>query len=151
MTLTGENKKAQAYYFNASKLDVNDIQFEPNDSSSPEEKRETLLQLYNAGLLADEDGKISKENKNRILEAFGFGGYENAKDISALHIAKAGEENLEMKTREVEVDVYDDHSLHITEHTRFLLGEEFKRAKDKEIIKERFIKHIDKHKENLNK
>ena len=147
MTLTGENKKTQAYYFNASKLDVNDIQFEPNEASSPEEKRATLLQLYNAGLLSDEDGKISKENKNRILEAFGFGGYENARDISSLHIAKASEENLDMKTGETAVDSYDDHDLHITEHTRFLLGEEFKRMKNKEGVKARFIAHIKAHEE----
>ena len=147
MTLTGENKKTQAYYFNASKLDVNDIQFEPNDSSSPEEKRSILLQLYNAGLLSDEEGKISKENKNRILEAFGFGGYENARDISALHVAKASEENLDMRTGEVEVDSYDDHGMHITEHTRFLLSEEFKRIKDKAGVKERFVQHIKKHEE----
>ena len=147
MTLTGENKKTQAYYFNASKLDVNDIQFEPNEASSPEDKRATLLELYNAGLLSDEEGKISKENKNRILEAFGFGSYENAKDISSLHIAKASEENLDMKMEEVEVDVYDDHAVHITEHTRFLLSEEFKRMKEKSPVKARVVAHIKAHEE----
>lgn len=149
MTLTGENKKTQAYYFNASKLDVNDIQFEAHDTTSPEEKRSTLLQLYNAGLLSDEDGKISRENKNRILEAFGFGSYENAKDISALHTAKASEENLDMRTKDVEADSYDDHALHVTEHTRFLLSEEFKRIKDKDAVKGRFIAHIQAHKNTL--
>ena len=145
MTLTGENKKTQAYYFNASKLDVNDIQFESNEVSSPEEKKAVLLQLYEAGLLADENGKISKENKNRILEAFGFGSYENARDISSLHIAKASEENLQLKAESIEVDEYDDHTLHITEHTRFLLSEEFKRLKNKAETKERFLAHIAVH------
>ena len=62
----------------------------------------------------DEDGKVSKANKERILEAFGFGGYENAKDISALHSAKASEENIQMKSETKKVDEYDDHALHIT-------------------------------------
>ncbi len=146
MTFTGENKKTQVYYFNASKLDVSDIQFETSDMTTPEEKRTVLLQLYEAGLLADEEGKISKENKNRILEAFGFGGYENAKDISALHIAKASEENLQLKEADAEVDVYDDHELHVVEHTRFLLSEEFKKAKRAD-VKERFIAHIRAHKQ----
>ena len=145
MTLTGENKKTQAYYFNASKLDVNDIQFESNEISSPEEKKTVLLQLYQAGLLADENGNISKENKNRILEAFGFGSYENARDISSLHIAKAGEENLGLKEGDVAVDEYDDHELHVTEHTRFLLSEEFKRVKNKDGVKARFLAHIAAH------
>ncbi len=146
MTLTGENKRTQIYYFNASKLDVNDIQFEANDASSPEEKRRVLLQLYEAGLLADEDGKIAKENKNRILEAFGFGSYENARDISALHMAKASEENITLKTGSVEIDVYDDHATHILEHTRFLLSEEFKKLRDGQ-AKERFIAHLRAHEE----
>ncbi len=145
MTMTGENKKVQAYYFNASKLDVNDIQFESNEVSSPEEKKQVLLELYQAGLLADEDGKISKENKNRILEAFGFGSYENARDISALHIAKAREENLTLKEGSVSVDGYDDHDLHAVEHTRFLLSEEFKKLGDSE-VKRRFVAHLEEHK-----
>ena len=105
------------------------------------------MELYNAGLLSDEEGKISKENKNRILEAFGFGSYENAKDISSLHIAKASEENLDMKMEGVEVDVYDDHAVHITEHTRFLLSEEFKRMKEKTPVKARVVAHIKAHEE----
>jgi hypothetical protein len=147
MTIAGENKKTQVYYFNASNLEVNDIQFEPIENTTPEERKATLLKLYEAGLLTDENGELSQENKNRILEAFGFGGYENAKDISALHIAKASEENLEMRAGEMDVDVYDDHTAHITEHTRFLLSEEFKRSKDKAQMKERFIKHIKAHEE----
>ncbi len=146
MTMTGENKKVQAYYFNASKLDVNDIQFESNQISTPEEKKAVLLQLYEAGLLTDEEGKISKENRHRILEAFGFGGYENARDISVLHIAKASEENLTMRTVETAVDSYDDHDLHITEHVRFLLSEEFKKIQDKE-VKKRLEAHLASHKQ----
>ncbi|MBO5412472.1 MAG: hypothetical protein J6A38_05290 [Clostridia bacterium] len=150
MTLTGENKKVETYYFNASTLSVSDIQFESQESASPEEKRATLLQLYEAGLLTDENGKVSKENKHRILEAFGFGGYENARDISSLHIAKALEENLTLRQEDVGVDEYDDHALHIVEHTRFLLSAEFKRAKNKEEWKKRFLAHIGEHKAKQN-
>ncbi len=146
MTLAGENKKTQVYYFNAAELDVNDLQFDSQDTVSPEEKKTTILRLYEAGLLTDEDGKMSAENKHRVLEAFGFGSLENARDISALHIAKAGEENLLMKGEEVEVDEYDDHALHITEHTRFLLSSEFKKGKNAAELKKRYVAHIATHK-----
>ncbi len=145
MTLTGENKRVQVHYFNASKLDVSDLQFEMQENFTPEEKKETLLRLYEAGLLTDADGKLTAENKHRILEAFGFGSYENARDISALHIAKAGEENLTLKAEEIFPDGYDEHELHITEHIRFLLSSEFKTSKNREEIKKRFIAHIDAH------
>ena len=151
MRITGENKKTQVYYFNAIDLSVNDVQFESEEAATPEEKRATILELYKAGLLSDENGQLSTENKNRILEAFGFGSYENARDISALHIAKAGEENLEMRQTEILPDSYDDHSLHIAEHTRFLLSAEFKKFRDGEALKRRFVKHMEEHKKFLKK
>ncbi len=146
MTMTGENKKTQVHYFNAANLAVNDLQFESQDASTPEEKRATLLKLYEAGLLTDEEGKLTSENKNRILEAFGFGGYENAKDISALHRGKAVEENLELREGELLPDCYDEHDTHILEHTRFLLSAEFKNSRNKEDWKKKFLTHIEAHK-----
>lgn len=147
MTLAGENKKTQVHYFNAGGLSVNDVQFESQDTSTPEEKRNVLMQLYEAGLLTDEKGNLTQENKNRILDAFGFGSYENARDISALHTAKASEENLTLKTAEITPDVYDDHDMHIDEHTRFLLSGEFKRVSNKEEIKGRFLAHMAAHRQ----
>ena len=64
-----------------------------------------------------------------------------------MHIAKAGEENLEMLKADLEVDEYDDHALHINEHTRYLLSAEFKRRKDKAELKKRYAAHIAVHKE----
>ncbi|MBQ2701658.1 MAG: hypothetical protein IJF64_01605 [Clostridia bacterium] len=146
MTLTGENRKTETYYFNAAALAVHDIQFDSEESATPEEKRTTLLKLYEEGILSDDEGKITRENKYRILEAFGFGGYENAKDISALHIEKANEENLTLKSSELLPDEYDDHELHIAEHTRFLLSAEFKRSRYQEETKKRFSEHMRQHK-----
>lgn len=145
MTLTGENKKTQVYYFNAANLAVNDVQFETEDATSPEEKKAALLQLYNAGLLTDENGKVSAENRNRILDAFGFGSYENARDLTALHLAKASEENIELKSGSVDVDEFDDHALHINEHTRFLLSSEFRNAANSAEQKARYAAHIAEH------
>ncbi len=150
MTMTGENKKTQVHYFNAAELTASDVRFETQEAVTPEEKKATLLKLYEAGLLTDEDGNLTRENKHRILEAFGFGSYENVQEISALHIGKAGEENLEMKKRDVGVDEYDDHALHISEHTRFLLSAEFKKLGSQgnlDLFKERYCKHIALHKQ----
>ncbi len=151
MTLTGENKKTQVYYFNASALQVNDLQFEQLESNDPTEKRETLLRLLNAGVLTDENGNIGEENKHRILDAFGFGNYENAKDISSMHIAKADEENLDLQREDTVVDDYDEHALHIKRHIRFLLSEQFKKSGKKDEIKKRVCAHIAEHRKALSK
>lgn len=144
LTIAGENKRTQVYYFNASELSSNDVVFETEDAVGPDEKKETLLKLFEAGLLSDENGKLSEDTRNRVLEAFGFGSYENARDISALHIAKAEEENLALRTKDVEPDSYDEHELHVVEHTRFLLSSEFLNHPD-EKVKKRFESHIAAH------
>ena len=151
MSLAGEGKKAKAYYFSSSEVLASDIVFEANEGSV-ESKKETLLKLFEAGLLTEEDGSVSKENRRRILEAFGFGSYENAQDISSLHIAKASEENVAFVGGEIAPDEFDDHDLHIGEHTRFLLSSAFKKASakksvDGKTLKERIAEHIKKHKE----
>ena len=146
MSLAGENGKVCAHYFSAGEVLGSDIRFEFEESEMASDKRQTLLKLFDCGLLTEEDGRVSKENKQRILEAFGLGSYENARDISALHIAKASEENLTLKSADAVADEYDDHELHIAEHTRFLLSDEFKKLVRKEEAKARFVEHIRQHK-----
>lgn len=151
MTLTGENKKTQVHYFNALELDVNDLQFEMQSVSTPEERKSTVLALFESGLLTEGNGKVSAENRKRILETFGFTTYENTQDISSLHVAKAGEENLEMRSIDVAVDEYDDHEVHLLEHTRYVLSSEFKKAKNKEALKARYVEHMQQHKNKKDK
>ncbi len=148
LTLTGKNKKTQVYYFNAADLAANDILFESEEKDTPLERRETLMKLLEAGILTGKDGTLSEENRTRILEEFGFENYENSQDLSALHRTKAGEENLRLKSEDVSPDVYDDHALHVAEHVRFLLSEEFKKIESGE-LKQRYVSHIAEHKKML--
>ena len=144
MTIVGENKRTQLFYFNASEMPTADIRFVGEVTTTPTEKREMLLKLFEAGLLTDEQGKISKAHRNQILDAFGFGDVENARDISVLHIAKASEENLLFQTKEVEVEEFDDHEMHINEHTRYLLSAVFEQDGKPE-AKARALRHLRTH------
>ncbi len=148
VTMTGENKRMQVRYFEASDLSASDILFETQDVVSPEEKQETVMALWNAGVLTDENGNVSKENKARVLDAFGFTAYESTKSLSDLHIVKAQDENVEMEQLDVEVESYDDHEIHIVEHTKYLLSDAFRESKN-EKVKARILAHIEKHK-NMN-
>ncbi len=144
MTIVGENKRTQLFYFNASELPTADIRFVGEVTTTPSEKREMLLKLFEAGLLTDEKGKVSKVHRNQILDAFGFGDVENAKDISALHIAKASEENLLFQKKDVEIEEFDDHEIHINEHTRYLLSAVFEQNGSQE-SKARALRHLRAH------
>ena len=57
---------------------------------------------------------------------------------------------------DLKTDSYDDHALHVVEHTRFLLSAEFKRIAGGSVgalnekgkaVKERFAAHIREHEE----
>ncbi len=150
MSVTGEGKRTQLYYFNASELPTADIRFVGEVAATPAEKRETLLHLFEAGLLTDEQGKVSKEHRNKILDAFGFGDVENARDITALHTEKASGENILFMEKTVAVDEYDDHEIHINEHTRYLLSAVFTED-SREEIKARAVAHLRAHKDALRK
>lgn len=145
LAAAGENKRTEVVYFSAAELSA-DLVFETEEAATPEQKRETVLRLFEAGLLADADGNLSEENRLRILDAFGFGSYENAKDVSQLHVAKAAGENLALAKGEVPPDGYDDHALHVREHIRFLLSEELKGIPKG--YKDRILRHVRAHEES---
>ncbi len=143
---SGDGKNMQLHYFSASELQADDVIVTADDKSSPTTERAEIIELINLGLFSDENGRIKEENKNRILSALGFSSFETVKDLSALHENKAREENLKLLGEYVAPDEYDDHSLHISEHTRYLLSDEFKKYSEGE-IKQRFITHLKEHKE----
>ncbi len=148
MRMAGEGKKVEMYYFSASDVSSDDVVFETDseDISSPSKRRSLIYELYRTGLLAGEDGKISDETRERVLDALGFGGLDSARGLYSLHANKAAEENLRLAAEAVPVDRYDDDGAHISEHTRFLLSDEFRADKG---AKERFTDHIRAHEEQM--
>ena len=84
---------------------------------------------------------MSDDARNKVLDALGYGSLENARDISRLHLRKAEKENVLLLTKEVEADGYDDHALHIAEHTRALLSG----GERDDAVKERMLRHLEAH------
>ena len=78
-----------------------------------------------------------------MLEALGYGSFENARDISHLHLKKAERENLVLAQRDVEADEYDDHALHRAEHVRALLSG----GEQNEAVRGRILRHLASHRE----
>ena len=82
--------------------------------------------------------------KCKILETLGFGNWENSRDIADLHLKKAQRENRAFGEREIIPDSFDDHEIHIEEHTKFMLSPEF----DMDVkMKETIAAHVNKHRE----
>lgn len=147
MRIAGESQKAETFYFNSSDLTSDDVVFDTENeiTTTPAQKKSAVLELFSSGLLSDKDGKLNERTKAKILEIMGFGSLDNANDITSLHISKASKENLEAVYGVPEVEFYDDHDVHVTEHTRFLLSGELD-GKNAE-HKNRLIEHLRKHKQ----
>ena len=141
LRMTGTGGNTELYYFDASDISADDVVFETGYDRTPEETKEEILRLLSLGLLKDSEGNLSEETRNRILDALGYGSFENARDISRLHIAKAERENVLLAHEDAEVAEYDDHALHILEHLRFLLSGGERDA----ATKARVMRHLESH------
>ena len=92
-------------------------------------RRTVLLELLKSGILYDEDGKFSPSMRSKCLDLLGFGTWEHFTDIHSLHINRAQEENISMRTNDVEILPIDDHELHINEHISYILSNQIKDCK----------------------
>ena len=145
MRMTGEGKKVEMYYFSSADISSDDVVFETENEGavSPSRRRSLIYEMYDKGLFAGEDGSVPEETRERVLDALGFGGLDSARGLKPLHRNKAAEENLRLaEGEEVCADFYDDDDAHISEHTRFLLSDEFAAGEE---TKSRIEAHLKEH------
>lgn len=146
--VVGDNGDIEVFYFNSSDITSDDVIFETqNDITETLAQRRTMVfDLLNAGLLYDENGKLSNRMRVKALDLLGFGIWENSQDLNELHTKKASSENLAfLEGKKLEVLEIDAHDLHIAEHIAFMLSKEFEEKADKN-MKEKMLEHIRTHK-----
>lgn len=150
MRMTGEGKRVEMYYFSSGDITSDDVVFEAeaDDANSPSKRRSLIYEMYSMGLFAGEDGKVSDETRERVLDALGFGGLDSTRGLLPLHKNKAAEENLRLIQEAVHADEFDNDAAHIVEHTRFLLSDEFKKYPES---KARFLAHLREHEARRNR
>lgn len=138
----------QIGYWKNSDLTSDDVILEAKNEldDAASRDRETILSLLDKGLFCDENGMISSQNKIKLLHMFGITNFEQYEDIKDLHRAKALKENKEISSL-CDPFEYDDHEIHIYEHTKFLIQEESNKLSSEERAK--LISHIRKHKQYL--
>ncbi|MDD3397570.1 MAG: phage portal protein [Clostridia bacterium] len=150
MKIVGDNGELEVFYFNSNDISSDDIVFENKNELSEtfSQRRNLILQLLSSGLLYDENGKISNRMKAKVLELLGFGIWESSYDLNELHAGKASKENyMFMENKKPQVSEIDDHTIHISEHTAFLLGEVDNKSVRNIDLKQSILEHISQHKE----
>jgi hypothetical protein len=147
-----DKNSVEEFYFTSSDIGSDDVVFETSSEAGETlaQKRSMVFDLINAGLLNDENGKISESMRLKTLELLGFGVWDNSKDLNNLQSKMAQKEDiLFLKGENIEVSEIDDNKIHIDEHTAFLLGDDGESISKE--VRAKIINHILLHREKLQK
>jgi len=147
--LVNDNGEIEMFYWNNSQINSEDVVFETENeiSQTLAQKRSMILEILNAGLFHDENGVMSNATRQKVLEQFGFGTFNNSQDIKSLQVKQADKENYALlKTMQVSnPSEIDDHEVHINQHISFLLGNDFEKL-GSDAQKQVMLCHIQQHK-----
>ena len=127
-----------------------DVTLETEDllTTSLSQKRQQVIFLLSQGLFHDPSTKqLLPEMRAKLFTMFDLGNWEDAVSLDKTHIRRAAEENLRFKQGMVpQVNSLDQHSLHLTEHTRFALTTEFEDlANENPMLREFLMEHMQVH------
>ena len=148
--IVGKNGEISALCWSENMLTSDDVIHETENelSNSVSSRKQMIFDLLARGMFDNEQGKMSEHTRARVLRALGVGDWENIADVDELNLSRAQRENIMLKNGQTPtlIDV-DDHDMHIVEHSKLLLSEEFEKeyGLDSE-VKRQIEEHIIEHK-----
>lgn len=137
--IANDEGKVEEFYFKGNQLSSDDVVFDTeNDlTNSVASRRNMVSELVKMGILTDDNGKMTKSAKAKVLQMLGFGNWEDSLDLTKLHVKKAQNENFDID--KADLLSVDDHDIHIAEHTRYVISGQAKK-------REKVLAHIEQHK-----
>jgi len=146
--INDDELKTRIYYVDKSVITADEVYIDNENelAFSERQKKELLINMYNSGLLFDENGKLPLITREKLLTLLGYKSLDSTSGLMKLHQDKAVGENEVIAKSGREIDVLDNHAVHIDEHTRFYLGE-FENLTNDE--KQNLLKHVALHKSAL--
>lgn len=144
----GEDYRTKIYYVDKKTL-TSDKVYVANENEllyTENQKKEMLFKLYESGILADADGQIKTELKEKMLALMGYKDLTAERGLTGLQRQKAVGENIKIINMDIPVEIIDEHKIHIEEHTRYALSE-YEKLTEKQ--KQNIFGHIEKHQKKL--
>ena len=140
-----DHGEVEVYYWKQSDITSEDVVLETSNelTETPTTRKNLLMELLASGVLADTDHGLSARMRARVLDALGFGIWENTLDIVQLHTKRAHEENISEGKLNPPLEI-DDHDIHIEEHIKYIISGECEKTNPKKIQVLR--EHIEAHK-----
>ncbi len=154
--IVSNNGEANFFYWDKGSISSDEVVFDVQAENlrSLSQKRNILLELLDKGIFSDESGRINGEMKLKLLDALGFGLWEDSLDNNALQIQKAKRENIELLAKSISPKVLEihDHKLHINAHIAFMLSKDFEKAcTENNDLESLMLNHIKEHQKYLDK
>ena len=146
--LKDTQNKTKIYYADKSAVNSDDVYMDGENELlyTNSQKKEIIFKLYTSGLLSDGEGKLRPATKEKVLSLLGYKELDYQKGLAHLHEEKAMKENENMRKITLPTEEIDDHSIHIDEHTRYVLSEYSSLTEEQ---KQRYYVHINEHKSKI--
>lgn len=148
---TGTNNIGKALVWSANDIESYDVDYMTENEllMSEDAQRENFLNAYQMGLFTDNNGVIPERVKLKALESMKIGNYTELMSINTLQLQAAQRENVFFEKGVIpEVSDFDDHTIHIEEHLRYILQMDFQILKYKKPeYAEALENHIRQHKQ----
>lgn len=140
--------KVRLTYADKSTISSDDVYLDSENEllTTHRQKKEMLFKLYSSGLLNDEQGTIRQATREKMLSLLGYKDLDYKKGLSRLQEEKAQKENDVIRKQGLNIEEIDDDSIHIDEHTRYILCEYESLSKEQ---KQRLFEHLKQHKLRL--
>lgn len=150
----GSSKEIDVLSWTASDLRSDDVIIDNSSalSETPAQRRQMVFDLLGTGMFNKEDqNPYSSEGIRKILEMLEFGHWEGGvNEEDELQESKAKRENKELlQGRLMPINDYDNDDIHIQEHYRFMMGDEYEQIMQSEMgqfIDQMFKLHVGQHK-----
>ena len=144
---------SELFYWSNSDISSDEVELETTDKlgDSLVQKREFIMSVLESGLLNDSTGKINNATRIKTLQLLGLGVWSEDLDMDSLYKRYADDENINiLQDKVVEVLEIDNHKIHIDTHISFMLDKTYREViKKNTTLKNKFLEHIKKHKEEL--
>jgi len=149
----GADLEVELTEWDASDIRSDDVVIETSAmlAQSPAQRMQMIFDLMQAGFFNDpETGRLSREGRAKVLELLQFGHWEfGVDDTERMHVARAEKENRHMvQGMAVQVDDFDNDTLHLARHLRYRLTEDYEQINQRSggvvdaIFKQHIVAHI---------
>lgn len=146
----GTNNIGKVLVWSSEDINSYDVDFVTENELllSEDMQKQRFFDAYNMGLFTDEQGRIPERVKIRALEFMKAGNYSEIMSINTLQMQNAQRENAFFEGGIIpEVSEFDDHTIHIDEHMRYILQMDYRILKmHKPELAEQFENHLRNHK-----